>query len=491
MTDHMKLISRVIVLFLLTFSSLHLANAAEVDRPNIIWIIGEDMGPDLGCWGTNVHTPNIDRLAKEGMRFTQVFGTASVCMPNRTAMITGVTQTTLGSITMRPPKEHMRPLPQGVKPLPALMREHGYLTANIQKKAWGCNGKDDWNFRFNGKTWDSRRLSDLTAQQPFYAQFNFFMAHRPFKQDREFPVDPKTVALPPYYPDHQVMRQSWSDYLESIQHLDRGVGKVLAWLEREGLAENTIVFFLSDNGPPFLRGKYFVYDCSLNQPLIIHWPKKCKPPKSFEIGTTSDQLLAAIDVTAQTVACAGGEVPAWMHGRSFLGSDDRPRREVFSAADWYGEGKLKSRSIRTKEYRYIRNFNTDVSVHSASNIYRQAMHPLYHLVPALAARNQLSPLHSKLLFSSLEEEELYDVKADPHEMNNLAMAPDYLEVKRRLRSQLSDWIEESGDLGFHPLEAGHLDYFEKYAIENAKRYKKKIKALAELVQEQVANASNN
>ncbi|GAG81832.1 unnamed protein product, partial [marine sediment metagenome] len=207
---------------------------------------------------------------------------------------------------------------------------------------------DDWNFQFKGKGWDTNNLSDLKTHQPFYAQFNFGMAHRPFKQDPTHPVDPGGVDLPPYYPDHPVTRQIWSDYLESIQHLDRNVGRVMAWLQREGLADSTIVFFLSDHGEAFLRGKYFLYDCSLNQPLIIRWPKACGPPAEFKLGSASDRLLAAIDITAQTVACAGGTVPDWMHGRAFLGPNAQPRSEVFSAADWYGGSRLKSRSIRTE-----------------------------------------------------------------------------------------------------------------------------------------------
>ncbi|NQU23934.1 MAG: sulfatase-like hydrolase/transferase [Candidatus Nealsonbacteria bacterium] len=292
--------------------------------------------------------------------------------PHRTAMITGVTQTTLGSVTMRPPKQFMRPLPGEVKPLPVLMRNCGYHTGNIRDKEIGSGGKDDWNFQFDGKGWDTHSLSDLKTHQPFYAQFNFLMAHRPFKQDTARPIASKDVDLPPYYPDHSVTRQVWSDYLESIQHLDRNVGGVMEWLQREGLADNTIVFFLSDHGEAFLRGKCFLYDCGLNQPLIIRWPKACNPPAEFKSGAASDQLLAAIDITAQTVACAGGTVPDWMHGRPFLGPNAELRSEVFSAADWCGGSKLKSRSIRTERYKYIRNFNTSLSVHSASTEYRKA-----------------------------------------------------------------------------------------------------------------------
>lgn len=466
----------------IAFTSLWAREENTRQRPNIIWIISEDMGPDLGCWGVSVHTPNIDRLADDGMRFTRVFGTASVCMPNRTAMITGVTQTTLGSVTMRPPKKFMRPLHGGVKPLPALMREHGYHTGNIRDSRIGAASKNDWNFQFNGKGWDTGKLSDLKPHQPFYAQFNFKMAHRPFRQDTDRPVDPETVDLPPYYPDHPVARQSWSDYLESIQVLDRNVGNVMRWLEREGLTENTIVFFLSDHGEAFLRGKYFLYDCSLNQPLIIRWPEACNPPAGFKPGAASSQLLAAIDITAQTVACAGGTVPDWMHGRAFLGSNAaQPRNEVYSAADWYGGSKLKSRSIRTKTYKYIRNFNTSLSVLSASTEHRKAKHPMYHLVKLLAKRGELESIHRKLLVDPLPDEELYDLNKDPHELNNLAADPTLAELKQGLRERLEKWIRKSGDLGFEPLAPEHVEFFDTYREDSRNRYAARRRKLKESV----------
>ena len=473
------------MIHLAAFSSLWAAEANERQRPNIIWIIGEDMGPDLGCWGTSVYTPNIDRLAADGMRFSSVFGTASVCMPNRTAMITGVTQTTLGSVTMRPPKQFMRRLPGKVKPLPAVMREYGYHTGNIRDNEIGSTGKDDWNLRFEGKGWDTTRLSDLKARQPFYAQFNFAMAHRPFRQDTTRPIDPRDVDLPPYYPDHPVTRQAWSDYLESIQHLDRNIGRVTAWLEREGLAHNTIVFFLSDHGEAFLRGKCFLYDCGLNQPLIIRWPKACSPPADFKRGSASDRLLAAVDVTAQTVACTGGTVPEWMHGRAFLGPNAKRRSEVFSAADWYGGSKLKSRAIRTERYKYIRNFNTSLSVHSASTEYRKAMHPMYHLLEQLAERGELGPMHCKLLLDPLPEEELYDLGRDPHELNNLAADPKLVALKQELHGRLKDWIDHSGDLGFEPKDPEHVEFFENYRKSNRRRYQSQREKLSDAVRKVV------
>lgn len=381
--QHSFLISRILLLLATTTGLSFSAN-----WPNIVAIISEDMGPDLGCWGAKVHTPHIDPLATSGMRFTHCFGTASVCMPNRTAMITGMYQPSIGSVTMRPPAKFRVTLPEGIAPLPHLLRNHGYRTANIvDKKNIGSGGKDDWNFNFEGKSWDTKKLADLTPDKPFYAQFNFPMAHRPFRQDKEHPIDPATVDLPPYYPDHPVARQAWSDYLESIQNLDRNVGKVLAWLEEKKLTENTIIFCYSDHGEAFLRGKYWLYDCSLNQHLIIRWPDKCQPPEGYQQGGTSSQLISAVDIMAQTLVAADHPIPAKIHARPFLGDGVKPRSEIYSASDWIGGSKIKSRSIRNARYKYIRNYNTDLSITSASTEYRKVEHPMFHLVNILAEQN--------------------------------------------------------------------------------------------------------
>ena len=459
-------------------------------RPNVVWIVSEDMGADLGCWGVKVHTPRLDGLAAEGMRFTRVFGTASVCMPNRTAMATGVTQTTLGSVTMRPPEKFRRPLPPGVLPLPAVLRGLGYFCGNITDRAGiGSRAKDDWNFRLEGKPWDTHKLADLKARQPFYAQFNFPMAHRPFRRDAARPVNPATVNLPPCYPDHPVNRRSWADYLESVQHLDRGVGRVLDWLRREGLAGSTIVFFLSDHGEAFLRGKYFLYDRSLNQPLIVHWPRACRPPADFRPGAASGRLIAGVDLPAQTVACAGGTVPTWMHGRAFLGPQARPREEVFSAADHIGGSKLKSRSVRTARYKYIRNYNTSLSVRSASTEYRKACHPMYPLLEILAERGELKPLHRTLLLDRLPPEELYDLAADPHELHNLAAEPAHAERKRDLRRRLEQRVRTSGDLGFEPLDPEHAAFFDTYRRTQRRKLRGKQEQLAATVRRAVEQAA--
>lgn len=214
-------------------------------------------------------------------------------------------------------------------------------------------------------------------------------------------------------------------------------------------------------------------------------PEAREPPEAFKRGAVSDQLLAAIDITAQTVACAGINLPDWMHGRPFLTPDAQPRGEVFSAADWIGGSRLKSHSIRTDGYKYIRNFNTSISVHSASTEYRKAFHPMYHLLEVLAERGELSPLHQRLLLDPLPEEKLYDLNADPHELRNLASDPGFAERKADLRSRVERWIRESGDVGFEPLHPDHVAFFDDYKARNRKRYQPKYDELRKRVLEMV------
>jgi N-sulfoglucosamine sulfohydrolase len=197
----------------------HLATADQLpSRPNILWLIAEDSGPHLGCYGTKeVTTPNLDRLAAEGVRYTRSFVTCPVCSPSRSAFMTGMYQTTIGAHNHRSHRDDGYTLPDGVRLLTDWMRDTGYFTANVRQfpapiKFRG-SGKTDWNFQYDGKPFDSDRWTDLKANQPFFAQVNFQETHRAFNAPRK--ADPAKVEIPPYYPDHLVTREDWAKYLDS------------------------------------------------------------------------------------------------------------------------------------------------------------------------------------------------------------------------------------------------------------------------------------
>lgn len=299
----------------------------ETARPNILWIISEDFSPDLGCYGNPlVHTPNLDRLASEGVRFTRAFVTGPVCSASRSAIATGMYQTSIGAHNHRSHRDDNYRLPEGIHVFTHYLRQAGYHTSNVLTAAPDVRGtgKNDFNFNvdnpFDGTDWNQRKPG-----QPFYAQINFSETHRAFKRFPDRPIDPAKVQLPPYYPDHPAVRLDWALYLDTAQHLDVKVGKVLQRLRDEGLEEDTIIIFFSDHGRPMPRGKQFLYEGGIHIPLIVKIPEKYRP-QGYKPGTVNDQLVSAIDITATTLALAGVDIPSHMQGLPFYGASAAPRR---------------------------------------------------------------------------------------------------------------------------------------------------------------------
>jgi len=426
-------------------------SAAEAERrPNILWIIAEDLGPELGCYGNElVWTPNLDQLAKDGVRYTNAFTTAPVCSASRSAFMTGMYQTTIGAHNHRSHRNDGYRLPDGVRLLTDWMRDAGRFTANVRwldGKRLGT-GKTDWNFQPEGKPFDSDRWEDLKSHQPFYAQINFTETHRRFKHCPEHPVDPDKVKLPPYYPDHPVARADWALYLETAGVLDEKVGVVLRKLEDDRLAESTVVIFFGDHGRAMVRAKQWCYDSGLHVPLVIRWPKGFPAPPQFKPGSVDDRLIAAIDLAATSLAIAGAPRPPKMQGRVFLGADaDPPRQYVFGARDRCDETVFRIRTARDARYRYIRNFLPERPFLQI-NRYKEASYPMIPLMRKLHAQGKLTPVQEVLLAPSRPAEELYDVRNDPYEINNLAGSPEHEAVLVRMRAALNEWIDQSDDQG--------------------------------------------
>lgn len=430
--------------------------AHAADRPNILWLIAEDLSPHLGCYGTReVWTPNLDRLAEAGVRYTRAFTTAPVCSASRSAFMTGMYQTTIGAHHHRSHRDDGYQLPDDVKVATDRFREAGYFTANLVKlpedMGFKGSGKTDWNFSYAGKPFDSADWADLKAHQPFYAQINFSETHRKFHAPAR--ADPAKVDLPPIYPDHPIARQDWAAYLDAASELDRKVGLILQQLETEGLAGNTMVVFIGDHGGAHVRGKQFVYDDGLRIPLIIRWPKGMTAPKNYQAGTVSDQLLCALDLTATSLSLAGAPKPANMQGRVFLGDRLEPARAyVFGARDRCDETMFRFRTVRDARYRYIRNFMPDRPFLQV-NAYKERSYPVWNLIKELGAEGRLTDWQKNFyLAPAMPPEELYDMDADPFSMTNLVAStrPDDQDALRRLRAGLERWIVESDDQGRFP-----------------------------------------
>jgi N-sulfoglucosamine sulfohydrolase len=429
---------------------LLVASTQAADRPNILWLIAEDFSPDLACYGTKeVSTPNLDRLAEQGVRYSRYFTTAPVCSASRSAFMTGMYQTTIGAHNHRSHRDDGYLLPDGVRVLTDWMRDAGYFTANVRElpESFGFSGtgKTDWNFTYRGQPFDSDRWSDLKLHQPFLAQVNFQETHRTFHAPSH--ADPAKVVIPPYYPDHPVTREDWARYLDAATELDRKIGLILKQLDTDGLAASTVVIFTSDHGQAHVRAKQFCYDSGLRAPLIIRWPKDFPAPQNFKPGTVDDRLLMSIDLAPTLLDIAGTAKPAKMQGDIFLGQHAaQPREYVFGARDRCDETVFRFRTVRTDRYRYIHNFTPDRPF-LQKNDYKERQYPVWNLLKELDAQGKLTPLQKFLTAPTMPEEELYDIGDDPYETKNLVGSAEHQAVLLKLRGAVDRWIDESDDQG--------------------------------------------
>lgn len=439
------------------------------NRPNLLWIIADDLGPELACYGyQGVSTPNLDRLAAEGVRYTRAFSTSPVCSASRSAVITGMYQTSTGTHQHRA-IDAFPDLPQNVVPLTKLLQNAGYYTTN-QSDLLGFRAdiKVDYNFNHDPKElFNGDDFRDAPAGKAFFAQVQMYPPHRPFLippvQDRSRFA---SALMPPYFPDHPLVRVDWSAYLLSIEKLDQLVGATLEQLEKSGLADNTIVVFFGDNGRPHLRNKQWLYEGGLHTPLIIRWPGHLKA------GEVSDDLVSLIDLAPTCLEWMGLPIPSWMQGISFADHPSRSTREyVYAARDRCGEAEDRIRSVRDKRFKYIRNFRPDLP-YMQSSVYKDTSYPAVHVLRALHARGELSDDQERFMADSRPGEELYDLEADPHELRNLAEDVAFNDQLVALRDQLDKWIVETGDQGDHVEDP---DMVQSYRDERAIFYKNWLK----------------
>jgi N-sulfoglucosamine sulfohydrolase len=472
---------KIIFLFFLLGLGLYIScTKKEVQQPNILWILAEDLSPDLGCYGNSVvETPVLDKMALQGMRFTNVFTTAPFCTPSRTALATGMYQTSINAHHMRFPEELKNPLPAGILPLNELLRRNGYQTANI--KDVPGTGKTDWSFRSDLAYYDVSSWDQIDPDDPFFAVVCLRLTHRPFERDSLRPVDPDAVQLPPYYPDHIVARRDWAGYFESIQLMDRQVGMVLDEVRKRGWSDNTIVFFFGDHGRPFTRAKTFLYDSGIKIPLIITSPENLDWSAYLPKGSENEALISAIDISATTLSMAGIDKPKTMQGKVMLGADrEKDRDYIYAASDRHGEVFFKSRAVRSKKFKYIRNFNHDFSINEASTAYKKSNHPIYHLIDILADRDQLNQVQKNLVMP-LPDEELYDVENDPYEVVNLADEPAFVDQLEEMRNALSTWQDQTTDYGMLEDSPAIVQHFIDYGVQSAASRVQKTESLRQYV----------
>ncbi|MEO6750205.1 MAG: sulfatase [Chthoniobacteraceae bacterium] len=442
---------RLLYIAALLLTPLTGMTAAEpAKKPNILWLISEDTGPEaLSRSGApQTATPTLDKLAKEGVYYSHTY-LGTVCSVSRSSFMTGMYAVSIGAQNHRTLDK--KPLPNGVRLLTGWMRDAHYFTANIVQLpaalGFAGKGKTDWNFTFDGEAFDSSNWDDLKPHQPFFAQINFQETHRVYHAPAK--ADPAKVALPPYYPDTPIVREDWAKYLDSEIEFDRKVSLVLEQLKRDGLADNTIIVYFGDNGASMARAKQFCYEESFLVPMIMHWPKDFPAPKHYQPGTVDSRFIDGIDLAPTMLAIAGAPIPPKMQGRSFLGENAEASREyVFGTRDRCDETPMRIRSVRDAHYRYIHNFTPEVPF-LAPNNYKETEYPVWNVLKQLHAEGKLTPPQEFLCQPRMPDEELYNMDADPSELQNLAASDkpeDQAELKK-LRAVLDQWIVDVNDHG--------------------------------------------
>jgi len=442
---------------------------AASPRPNVLWISTHDINPHIGAYADvypgaeYARTPHLDRLAAEGARFDSAFAAAPICAPSRSAIMTGCFPTAIGTMHMRtkavPPPE--------VKLFTEYFRQAGYYVTNnwftdfqvpVPLSAFDdCSETAHWRNRPD-------------PNQPFFATFHGMATHESqiYLDDDAFAArtshvgeadrhDPARAPLPPYYPDTEVFRRSWARYNDLITEMDHWVGQLLAELEADGLAADTIVVFWSDHGLGMPRAKRWANDSGLHEPLIIRWPGK------IPANTVVPGLVHLMDLAPSMLAACGLPIPEHMHARPFLDPDGGIRNDaneyLFAGRDRMGELEDMSRSIRDRRFRYIRHFHPDRSPmqHCDYPDHLDTWAEMRRLAQAEAVqlaqgrlRSALTPLQRSLVAAWKPAEELYDITADPHETINLAPDPGYHDVLQRFRTELERWQDRYGDLGRIP-----------------------------------------
>ena len=425
-------------------------------RPNILWITCEDMSPRLGCYGDPIaKTPNIDKLAEEGIRFTQAHSVSGVCSPSRAALITGMYPTSFGAQHMRTLSRTAAidqitdhellaiPVYEAVPPPEArtyaeLFRKAGYYTTNNVKTDYQFhNPITAWDESSSQAHWKNRQDKD----QPFFSVFNIMETHESrvwMNASKPLLVDPEEIELPPYYPDSPVIRNDMAIHYSNIARMDSIVGTIIHQLEEDGLAGNTIIFFYSDHGDGLPRMKRWTYDSGIHVPLIVRFPDK------RDAGSVNDQLVSFVDFPATALSLAGLEIPDYMHGKPFLGEKkSAPREYIFASRDRMDPALDCIRTVRDKQYKYSRNYMPE-RPYVQFLPYRDQM-PLMQELFRLRDESRLDSVQQLWFRKTKPEEELFDLLADPHEIHNLAYDPSYRDIKNRMSGALDNWIEMTND----------------------------------------------
>lgn len=453
----------------LVFSQSY-SNQSFNDRPNILWIFSEDLSPFIGAYGDTIqkgHTPTLDKMAENGVLFMHAYATAPVCSASRSAVITGVFQTTTGTHNHRSsrspegvvPNQLQIHLPEYMKTIPELMRKAGYFTFN--------SGKDDYNFDYDRRrlysvgtkdsyvegvngwfgnaaenslsitkdTWNARKFKD----QPWFGQIELKGGKAWGEHVRKGEkLGSDDITIPPYFPDTQVYRELWAGHYNSIRGVDARIQAILDQLKQDGELEKTVIFFFSDHGSnASLHHKQFCYEGGLKIPLIIMGP-------GIEKSKVRKDLVSTLDISTTTLSLGGIDLPEYLDGKDLFSNHYKARDYVMGARDRCDFTIDRIRSVRTDKYRYIRNFYPERPLLQPS--YRDNR-PMVMEMKKLYKKDRLSDFQENFWFGIRPKEELYDIEKDPYQLNNLATDPMFSSILKKHRNILTQWIKETNDQG--------------------------------------------
>jgi N-sulfoglucosamine sulfohydrolase len=425
------------------------AQNSDTDHPNIIWLIADDVGAeDIACYGhPTIRTPHLDRLAQNGIRFTNAFVTTSSCSPSRASTFTGKYPHATGAENLHDP------LPAEQKILPECLREVGYYSGSVQKWHLGAAAQKKLDF-FSNKLEDWKTfLKERPKDRPFFLSVGFTDAHRPF--DRGCIPEPYShdeIVVPPYLPDIPIVREHLAGFYDEITRMDGVIGEIVAALEQLGILENTMIIFFGDNGKPFPRAKSTLYDSGIHTPLIVHYPRRINTKMEYH------GLVSLVDLAPTLLRISGLPIPEEMQGRSLLEqiheNSSGAREYIFAESNWH-DFDDHVRAVRDQRYKYIRNYFPEKPLETSAD---SGATEMFEEIRKMRDAGTLTREQMLLFRARRAPEELYDLNGDPNEFRNLAYEPAYQKVLQRMRQVLNQWEKETADISpskalpdeFHP-----------------------------------------
>ncbi len=431
--------------------------SSEDKKYNVLWLVAEDQSPQFFSFygDSTISLPALEGLANESIIYDNAFANVPVCAPARSTIILGQYVIANGTHNMRTYKSWAKEnepsisipnytpvMEPGVRMFPKYLRSAGYYCTN--------NAKEDYNFQKTDGVWDessqTAHWDKRSENQPFFSVFNFNECHESGLwrySKEELIVDPKDVPVPPYFPDNDTVRHDIAVNYSNLKRIDDKIAVIIDQLKAEGLYDDTYIFFYGDHGGPFPRHKRSLYDTGIEVPLIVKLPKDLQKEST---SARTDEIVSFVDLAPTMLSMVGLEKPDHMHGKAFLGKHkDLANDFVYTSSDRFDAVYDRKRAVRSKKYKYIKNFRTDLP-YALPVAYREQI-PMMRNLRKLDEDGKLGPEAALWMRETKDVDEFYDLENDPFELNNLIERESLLSEIERHRTALNSWLEETDDQG--------------------------------------------